>query len=380
MSFKFNFYNSEEETKDEVIENNVEIIEVSEKENSCGAEAASAEHPVTHTQLTDSAEWLSVTLTADSESADKVGYHGELFYLKNATFGGIAALISTTDLIPNVYEGGFQVWECTIDLLHYMVNNPALVSSECNIKSVSSECNIKSVRSECNNRVLDLGCGAGLLGILACKMGQGEGVTCDFQDFNADVIKNFTIPNYLKNSSDKAESVSSECNTLSSVSSECNTLSSVSSECNNLLSVSSECNTLSSVSSRFFSGDWSFVSSRFSQYSLILSSETIYNTTSQGKILAILRQCLATNSASGGGGVANSASGGGGVANSASGGGGVALIASKRHYFGVGGGVLDFMELVAQSNSGLVAQVVWSSSENDTKSGLARDIIMITRS
>ena len=358
MSFKFNFYNSEEETKDEVIENNVEIIEVSEKENSCGAEAASAEHPVTHTQLTDSAEWLSVTLTADSESADKVGYHGELFYLKNATFGGIAALISTTDLIPNVYEGGFQVWECTIDLLHYMVNNPALVSSECNIKSVSSECNIKSVRSECNNRVLDLGCGAGLLGILACKMGQG--VTCDFQDFNADVIKNFTIPNYLKNSSDKVESVSSECNTLSSVSS----------ECNNLSSVSSECNTLSSVSSRFFSGDWSFVSSRFSQYSLILSSETIYNTTSQGKILAILRQCLATNSASGGGGVANSASGGGGVA----------LIASKRHYFGVGGGVLDFMELVAQSNSGLVAQVVWSSSENDTKSGLARDIIMITRS
>lgn len=297
MSFKFNFY-AEEDTKDADMTENLNISElsVSEKENSScsvnaanSAELASAEHLVTNTQLADNAEWLSVTLSLESDTADKVEH--DLYYLKNATFGGIASLISTTDLIPNVYEGGFQVWECTIDLLHYLT-----------LYSVSRD-----------TRVLDLGCGAGLLGILACKLGQE--VTCHFQDFNADVIKNFTIPNYVKN-----------CTTLSSVSSQC----------------------------KFLSGDWSAVSSRFTQYELILSSETIYNVTSQAKILSILTQCLSTE--------------------------GVALIASKRHYFGVGGGVLDFIQLVEGSDSGLVSKVVWSSSQSDTRTGLARDIIMITRS
>lgn len=53
-----------------------------------------------------------------------------------------------SDLIPGVYEGGAKIWECTDDLLIYLSNN-------------FSTGKLK------NLRVLDLGCGSGLLGIYA---------------------------------------------------------------------------------------------------------------------------------------------------------------------------------------------------------------------
>ena len=57
----------------------------------------------------------------------------------------------TTDIIPGVYEGGFTLWECTIDFLKYMQN-----------------IDIK------DKFVLDIGCGLGLLGIKALKQGASK--------------------------------------------------------------------------------------------------------------------------------------------------------------------------------------------------------------
>jgi len=322
MSFKFNFYNTpgdvtKEETSIEDKENSLIMSESTlsaDNKNTLSADNIHNVHSIEGVVIDDSSEWLTVTLTPDIKhtsspvssvcSADSVS---TVCYLANATFGGIASLISTTDLIPGVYEGGFTLWECTLDLLQYMVSHPELVT-HATLNTVSSECDIKHPVSS----VLDLGCGAGLLGILACKM--NSRTTCHFQDFNSDVIKNFTIPNYVKN-------VSNVKNTEHNVSSECRAM--------------------------FYSGDWSTVSSHFTQYDLILASEVIYNRVSQSKILTILSSHLSSH--------------------------GVALVASKRHYFGVGGGVYDFVELVTNSDSGLVCEVVWSS-----EGGLSRDIIMIT--
>lgn len=84
-----------------------------------------------------------------------------------------------SDLIPGTYEGGFKLWECTLDLLEYLSNNTIY-------------CKEKSV--------LDLGCGTGLLGIFTLISGAHN---VDFQDFNKDVLINTTMSNVLVNCKEK---------------------------------------------------------------------------------------------------------------------------------------------------------------------------------
>lgn len=66
-----------------------------------------------------------------------------------------------SDLIPGIYEGGAKIWECTDDLLTYLSHNFTIVNKLKNI------------------RVLDLGCGSGLLGIYAFL----SGAQVTFQDY-----------------------------------------------------------------------------------------------------------------------------------------------------------------------------------------------------
>lgn len=65
-----------------------------------------------------------------------------------------------SDLIPGKYEGGLKVWECTQDIGEYVDEN-----------RIGDELKGK--------RVLDLGCGGGLLGIIALECS----AVVDFQDY-----------------------------------------------------------------------------------------------------------------------------------------------------------------------------------------------------
>lgn len=71
---------------------------------------------------------------------------------------------SHSDLIPGVYEGGLKVWECTNDLANYLM--------KINMKWSGKT-------------VLDLGCGGGLLGILALV----QGASVVFQDYVSELIQ-----------------------------------------------------------------------------------------------------------------------------------------------------------------------------------------------
>jgi predicted nicotinamide N-methyase len=82
-----------------------------------------------------------------------------------------------SEVIPGVYEGGFQLWECTLDLLAFL-------------ESVPFE----------NRTVCELGCGRGLPGICAALHGAAAVL---FQDFNADVIEQLTKPNTALNGCDE---------------------------------------------------------------------------------------------------------------------------------------------------------------------------------
>lgn len=203
-----------------------------------------------------------------------------------------------TDLIPGVYEGGAKIWECTDDLLLYLSENyPTDKWSKLN--------------------VLDLGCGSGLLGIYAfCG-----GAQVTFHDYNKDVLEKITIPNVLLNTSLPSEG-SDEVYDYDKL----------------------------KDNARFFSGDWSKwsnLTNNGGQYDMILTSETIYNTQNQMKLLDCVHDKLKPD--------------------------GIVLLAAKTYYFGVGGSLRYFEELM-DKDTRFSYKVVWTSTE-----GVKREILEIKK-
>lgn len=137
-------------------------------------------------------------------------------------------------------------------------------------------------------RVLELGCGAGLPGITAIMRG-AESVC--FQDYNEEVLRCITIPNvYL--------------NTLAHP---------------HLAGMLSHCH--------FYSGDWTdvtklMITNQDVGFDVILTAETIYCAEYQPVLLQTMKHLLSPKPSS------------------------VIVVAAKTHYFGVGGSVLMFRELV----------------------------------
>lgn len=186
--------------------------------------------------------------------------------------------------------------------------------------------------------VLDLGCGAGILGILALQCG---GSSVHFQDYvcltflchmaknngqtisspskiisilphpqNKSVLQHITIPNVLVNT--KSISKLKEC-------------------------------------CRFFSGDWSNyakLTADQEKFDFILTSETIYNVQNYDKIINILKTKLKPH--------------------------GICYLAAKLHYFGVGGSLRQFEQILLKENI-FDSESVYSCNDN-----VGREILKIT--
>ncbi|NWH42758.1 MET18 methyltransferase, partial [Fregata magnificens] len=220
----------------------------------------------------------------------------EMKCLDGADGEGIVAksVSSHSDLIPGVYEGGLKIWECTFDLIDYF-----------------SEAEIQFT----NKTVLDLGCGAGLLGIVALR---GKAEKVHFQDYNSTVIDEITLSNVVANSINEGNRMGSgdDRRTSKPPSKRPKKV-----EC--LADVLAKC--------RFFSGGWSEVSQLllssnkpFSKYDVILTSETIYNPDYYSALHDTLAQLLDKN--------------------------GCVYLAGKAHYFGVGGGIYLFEKFIVERN------------------------------
>lgn len=173
------------------------------------------------------------------------GNGNELFYVTNQSISNLiqrretnkivlSELLQHSDLNSGVYEGGFKVWECSIDLVEFLKKSPSLLIGK---------------------DVLELGCGAGLPGI-HCLL-SGSGSVC-YQDFNEEVIDLFTIPNALYNSL-KADGI--DWSTA---------VADIDNSFRNMMKKNS-----------FLSGDWESCNFYFKKvtkkFDIILSSETIYN-------------------------------------------------------------------------------------------------------
>ncbi|XP_056089132.1 histidine protein methyltransferase 1 homolog [Rhinichthys klamathensis goyatoka] len=218
-------------------------------------------------------------------------------------------LNQNSDLITGVYEGGLKIWECTYDLLEYIDDEGETFTGK---------------------RVLDLGCGAGLLGILALKRGA---IKVDFQDYNSTVIEQLTVPNVFLNCEDDDETEEQNSSPLSKRKA-LNTSHKLLDHCG------------------FFSGDWnSFLTlmrnkTSSPKYDIIFTSETIYNTDYYSSLHSVFCGLLAED--------------------------GIVYLATKSHYFGVGGGLHLFEKFVEQN------KVFQTKYLKDVKQGLKRHVVSLT--
>uniref|UniRef100_A0AC35TZH0 MTS domain-containing protein n=1 Tax=Rhabditophanes sp. KR3021 TaxID=114890 RepID=A0AC35TZH0_9BILA len=188
------------------------------------------------------------------------------------------------DLTPNVYEGGFKVWECALDLVKYM--------DGIEVGGIS---------------VYEIGCGAGIPGILAAKKGAKS---VDFQDFNKTVIDCFTKENV-------------------------------------------KLNELEVVDCNFQHGDWSDnqveIEKSGKRYDMILTSETIYSSQNYANLHSLFDKALSHHKDA------------------------YILLGAKMYYFGVGGGVFEFMDFVKEQKC-FDCQIVYK-----TETCLKRFILKLTR-
>lgn len=261
-----------------------------------------------------------------------------------------AAFISNTDIIPNVYEGGFKVWECAEDLVLYL-----------------HEINQSNNFNFEGKNIMEIGCGAGLPGIYALKYG----ANVQFLDYNWEALDYITIPNVLLNTvMDKGgcddhseESDSSSSNDSSSDSdsdkippkklkreknnhgnhdpiakksvtnenSSCSEKKMSNSTADSVMP--SSFSNLDDVRGRchFLASDWSNIQKYFKEssnsfhqkkYDMILTSETIYCPSSYHKLVDLFLNNIQED--------------------------GVILVAAKSYYFGVGGSVDSFTEFIQQ--------------------------------
>ncbi|XP_024544691.1 histidine protein methyltransferase 1 homolog [Selaginella moellendorffii] len=286
---------------------------------------------------------------------DSVPLHGGFTLLRGRINASEILGISNSDLVPGKYEGGFKLWECAIDLVDTLRRE--IQDGQLSFRG---------------KRVLEVGCGHGLPGILACIKGAS---VVHFQDFNAEVLKCLTIPNVhanldyararLSQSTDALtptrstviapevqyfagdwDNVGCLLSTVKSSADDRDTIdgSSAVTDASEPEMIRSESQTELSRS-RKRSGSRACDSRREESvdeggYDVVLMSETIYSVSSFPKLYALMAKCLRPYY-------------------------GVAYVAGKKHYFGVGGGTRLFKHMVEEQGvlgAHLVAEFADGSS------------------
>ncbi|CAH0715676.1 unnamed protein product, partial [Brenthis ino] len=208
-------------------------------------------------------------------------------YIKDKGLENVIELAENnhSDLVTGTYEGGLKIWECTYDLVEFFEENPEIASFQ-------------------KLKVLDLGCGAGILGIYAFL----KGAFVTFQDYNKEIIEISTIPNVLLNIDE--ENIEEEIKRC-----------------------------------KFYSGDWESFDKLLMEtekFDIIMTAETIYNQKNYAKLLSLLKNRISES--------------------------GTIFVAAKTYYFGVGGGTREFetslkkndltSEVVWKTNIGIQREIL----------------------
>ncbi|KAF2868746.1 hypothetical protein BDV95DRAFT_499899 [Massariosphaeria phaeospora] len=88
------------------------------------------------------------------------------------------------DLLPNIYEGGYKTWECSIDLVKYLLDRGPRKDLDDLVRV---------------NHVVEMGCGTALPSLLLWQYALRNKLPLYFSltDYNADVLRLVTVPNLV---------------------------------------------------------------------------------------------------------------------------------------------------------------------------------------
>ncbi|KAL7780285.1 hypothetical protein CFE70_010307 [Pyrenophora teres f. teres 0-1] len=92
--------------------------------------------------------------------------------------------LDTTDLRPNIYEGGYKTWECSLDLVRYLLDRGPRKDLDDLVRV---------------DHVVEMGCGSALPSLLLFQYALRNrlGMYFTLTDYNADVLRLVTVPNLV---------------------------------------------------------------------------------------------------------------------------------------------------------------------------------------
>ncbi|PWW79268.1 hypothetical protein C7212DRAFT_288447 [Tuber magnatum] len=236
------------------------------------------------------------------------------------------------DIRTSLYEGGLKSWECSVDLARHLASLYGQAGPE-------------------SKKVLELGCGTSLPSLFlfqatlsATQTSKPPFTHFTLADYNLEVLRLVTLPNILLSWA-MLDHLSSSSGPW---------------EPEGDLDVTESLTAafLSDLSRRgialdFVSGGWGVEMTELlkpaSPYDLALGSETIYSPSTTPLFADVLLEAL-------------------------KGGEGSGLVAAKQIYFGVGGSVTDFVNLVRSKDSNVQIRVVMEEKEV----GVGRSIVKIS--
>ncbi|KAF7305767.1 hypothetical protein HMN09_00730400 [Mycena chlorophos] len=255
-------------------------------------------------------------------------------------------LDAPSDLVPGVYEGGLKTWECSLDLVHY----------------VDGIAGTSGGSYFAGKRILEAGCGTAIpstyiLSQLFHEEPTPEGAELHLQDYNASVVELITFPNivlawYMSPASQRYRSSvapDSDAGTLPLADPTSPGELPMTSELKEAFSASLE---LHNIRLRFFSGPWQSLAAHLlaAKYDIVLTSETIYRVDAVPALIQLLRAASGEQT--------------------------ICLVAAKVLYFGVGGGVAEFVAALEKESKGwgwkANPRTVWERT-----TGVGRKILQI---
>ncbi|KAL9129771.1 MAG: hypothetical protein Q9217_001883 [Psora testacea] len=232
--------------------------------------------------------------------------------------------LSADDIMPNIYEGGFKTWECAVDLAKYLMDKePRFAHS-----------------GGRDMQIVELGAGTALPSLSLLKQRRRRSDSSSsvspklhlvLADYNQSVLELATIPNLFLSWNLKPPTADGECEITSAVLTEF------------LQDLKRHNVTVSAVS-----GSWGTTmvplisppsASARAVNTLVLASETVYSPASIRAFTQVLLDLLANAESTGGDARA--------------------LVAAKRVYFGVGGGIDEFLTVL--EHMGGAGTIVWET-------------------
>ena len=250
-----------------------------------------------------------------------------------------------TDLIPGVYEGGLKVWECSLDLCRFLAHIIDETISPAPDFQYVSKAVIRSIEN--GGSAFELGCGHGLPACLLLResVRRHTDSVVVFSDFNDFVLRDVTIPNALLNVCRLHREQDND-------------------------SVADNASQVLLKQSIYAGGDWMGLSHTLSnnevllpekrvvheRFDVILASETTYTTESCQDTAFLMFKHLKVDI-------------------------GVGLVATKRFYFGVGGGADAFAraadKVSESSQSSGLRLIVRTVQSFDTGNANIRDLLEV---